>query len=630
MAEALTFNIGADTKGFQDGISGLLGKLGGLVAAFVSAQAVIDAFGQAIDMGGRLHDLATRTGESAGNLALLERAFDNASVGADRLGPAITKMQVGMTALQTESDACKNAFAQLGLTFEDFKGKTPTEQLTLIGERLAGIHDPALRASTAVAIFGRSGTELLPVLLNMGSELREAERQLGSLPALLTANSGAIDSLGDNLSAMRNKLTEMALGFLVEVLPALDAFTSRLAGLDAAGLGATLARSLVGAFVDPMQAVQALGGALVVAAKSLGNELIFQVRYWAEMMSNTFSSLGTQIIPMLGTNMLGAFEIAAGGFGTALLGVIESALQALQPIANMLGFGDQLNSGLQGIQALQEASMKLMSDGSTRIESSADKFKQAFIEAQAKSTVIREDFLGVATDVEKTKLLMEGVQQAAEGAAKALNPDSSELAEGRTTTGDSIDPAMLLLSNENIVKQNSILSEETKKNTEALKTMNQKLSVLADSNPDQLIGKSASAREVESLDQQIKQLQAEGGDPERLKRLQALRATHANIALGIATTESDREAARDYARENLADSDKSYDQLYNEALNDIENRKREQAGLPPKDAEAAKKQAEATTKPEEEESKQTPKSIAQELLKLFQKIEPRIPIANLS
>jgi hypothetical protein len=35
MAEALTFNIGADTKGFQDGISGLLGKLAGLVAAFV-------------------------------------------------------------------------------------------------------------------------------------------------------------------------------------------------------------------------------------------------------------------------------------------------------------------------------------------------------------------------------------------------------------------------------------------------------------------------------------------------------------------------------------------------------------------------------------------------------------------
>jgi hypothetical protein len=625
MAEALTFNIGADTKGFQDGISGLLGKLGGLVAAFVSAQAIIEAFGQAIDMGGRLHDLSTRTGETAGNLALLERAFDNASVGADKLGPAITKMQVGITALQAGSDACKNAFAQLGLTFEDFEGKTPTEQLTLIGERLTGIHDPALRAATAVAIFGRSGTELLPVLLNMGSELRTAEQQLGSLPALLNANSGAIDSLGDNLSAIRNKLTEMALGFLTEVLPALDAFTNRLAGMDAAGLGAQLGRSLVGAFNDPMLAVQALGGALAIAAKSLGNELIFQVRYWGELMSNTFGALGLQIIPMLGNNMLGALEMAAGGFGIALLAVIETALQALQPIANMLGFGDQLNSGLQGIQALQVEATRLMTDGSARIEASANTFRQAFMDAQANSTVIREDFLGVALDVEKTKLLMEGVQEAAEGAAAALNPDSSDTANSRTQHGDSVDPAMLILSNENIVKQNSILAEESKKNTEALRALKQQLAILADMNEDQLIGESASARRAQELDNQIKQLEASGGDPERIARLKALRDKHEAIATGRAPSSADREAAREWALDHMNDPEnkgKSFDELYNEALDNLTGK-----GQKPEDD---KKQESETPKEEEEKKPQTILSVLQSFLKTLDKIEPRIPVANLA
>lgn len=631
MAEALTFNIGADTKGFQDGIGGLLGKLAGLVAAFVSAQAIIDAFGQAIDMGGRLNDLSTRTGETAGNLALLERAFDNTSVGAEKLGPAISKMQVGITALQTESDACKNAFAQLGLTFADFEGKTPTEQLTLIGERLVGIHDPALRASTAVAIFGRSGAELLPVLLNMGSELRLAEEQLGSLPALLTANSGAIDSLGDNLGAIRNKLTEMALGFLTEVLPALDAFTGKLAGLDAAGLGAQLAKSLVGAFMDPMQAVAALGGALVIAAKSFGNELIFQVQYWSELLFNTFSGIGLEIIPILGNNMLGAFEMAVGGFGVALLEVIDTALQALQPLAKMLGLGDTLDLGRMNIVVLQEEAMKLMADGSARIESSADKFKQAFIEAQGKSTVIREDFLNVALDVEKTKLLMEGVQQAAEGAAAALNPDSSDLAESRTTTGDSVDPAMLLLSNENIVKQNSILAEEARKNTEALKEMNSKLGILAKLDPNQAIGQSASAREAQETQELIDQLKASGtADPERIASLEQLRDRQRERALGIDPTEADKEAARDYARDLLADSDKSFDKLYQEALDDIERRKREKAGLPPKSEEDKKKQGEDADKTEEEKKPASILGVLQNFLKTLDKIEPRIPVANLS
>jgi hypothetical protein len=623
MAEALTFNIGADTTGFQNGISGLLGKLAGLVAAFISAQQIIEAFGQAIDMGGRLNDLSTRTGETAGNLALLERAFDNTSVGAEKLGPAIAKMQVGITALQTESDACKNAFTQLGLSFADLEGKSPTEQLRLIGERLSGINDPALRAATAVAIFGRAGAELLPVLLNFNSELEGAKAQLGSLPDLLDRNAIQIDALGDNLSAIRNKLTEMAFGFLTEVIPALNMFTEKLAGIDAAGLGAQLAQALVGAFANPMAMVQVLGGQLVIAAKSFGNELIFQVQYWSELMFNTFKSIGISIIPMLGNNMLGAFEMAAGGFGMALYDVIETALVALKPIAEMLGLGNVLDSQVAVVQAMQQGAMDLMADGSARIADSADKFRTAFVDAQDKSTVIRQDFSGVATDMEKVKLLTEGMVEDGKAFADALGIDSSDLAESRTTTGDSVDPAMQLLINEKLVETQSVLAAETKKNTDALKALNAQISTLAGINPNQAIGESADARRVQELDEEIKNLEAAGEDPnsDRMQSLQRAREKAIDRMQGNAPTADQMDAARDAAMDEFikGDNKKTYQELLDEALDEI-------MGDPAaKDQEDKQKEQEAA----EEEAKKKPESLLSELLNLLRKIEPRIPVPNL-
>ena len=122
MAESLQFSIGADTSGFSDGIGGAIGALAGLAAAFVSVQAITEAFTQAIEMGGRLHDLSTRTGETAGNLAILERAFDNTSVGAEKLGPAIAKMQKSMIDMPEGSKESVAAFAQLGLPGQISKG----------------------------------------------------------------------------------------------------------------------------------------------------------------------------------------------------------------------------------------------------------------------------------------------------------------------------------------------------------------------------------------------------------------------------------------------------------------------------------------------------------------------------
>ena len=51
-------------------------------------------FGRALDMGGELKDLSDRTGETSGNLMVLQRAFQNAGSSAEAVGPAVNKLQM--------------------------------------------------------------------------------------------------------------------------------------------------------------------------------------------------------------------------------------------------------------------------------------------------------------------------------------------------------------------------------------------------------------------------------------------------------------------------------------------------------------------------------------------------------
>ena len=55
---------------------------------------------------------------------------------------------------------------------------------------------------------------------------------------------------------------------------------------------------------------------------------------------------------MKASNMLGAFEIAAGAFGYELLNAIAGAITALEPVANALGFGDELTGTISTLNAI--------------------------------------------------------------------------------------------------------------------------------------------------------------------------------------------------------------------------------------------------------------------------------------
>ena len=230
-------------------LAGAAAKLGSMAidAAFSAALKTVQSFGDALNMGGRLNDLADRTGIAVDKVLLLERAFQNAGVGADSLGPIINKMQKALVDAEDGTSKAAYAFADLGLSLSKLQGMSPEEQLRTIGKAIADIPDPAKRASTAMEIFGKSGGALNQVFANFDDEIQTAKLQLGSLPDIMKAGSTQFDRISDNLVVVGGKFIEFAAGLIDKVKPALDAVTTALSMFDAAKVGQEIGAFFVGA-----------------------------------------------------------------------------------------------------------------------------------------------------------------------------------------------------------------------------------------------------------------------------------------------------------------------------------------------------------------------------------------------
>lgn len=226
--------------------------------AMDGARMVAEKFGDALDMGGRLSDLSARTGETAGNMLILERAFENAGTSAENVGPAINKLQRFMDDAANGGKKQTEAMDRLGISMDDLQGKTPTQQMEVFAKKIAAIKDPTERTALAVAVFGKNGGELLPFLRNFASEIENAKKELGSLPKIMDESSEKFDTISDKMQIVKGKFTEFAAGIIDRVLPALELFTVSFAKIDAAGLG----QKLADAFIGGRQAMQGFTAAL--------------------------------------------------------------------------------------------------------------------------------------------------------------------------------------------------------------------------------------------------------------------------------------------------------------------------------------------------------------------------------
>ena len=244
-------SFNSKVAGMASSFAKFAGPIAGVATAFFGAKAAVEAFGSALSMGGRLDDLSKRTKASAGEMLLLEKAFDLAGSSAEAVGPTISKLNRFLAEASVAGSAQDETLRGLGLSYQRLSELSPTEQMKLLAERIAGIQNPAMQTQAAMAVFGKTGGELIPLLTDFSGELSKARGFLGSLPGIMTENAAAFADLDDNIREVRNKFDQFVAGLITGLVPALTSVTDKLANLDAAGLG----KAFSGFITNALQAV---------------------------------------------------------------------------------------------------------------------------------------------------------------------------------------------------------------------------------------------------------------------------------------------------------------------------------------------------------------------------------------
>jgi len=166
------------------------------------------------EQGAAIQALSERTGIATGRLFMFQEAMKETDVDANMLAPSINRLQLKLAAAAEGSRQAEGDFRKIGVNWRDLFKMNPDKQFAAVANALAALPDPADRAGNAIALFGRSGAELLP----------------------LFNNSSAVAAMGGALSSQAQAMQDNAPKFhqaSVELKQAGDAFQGFYVGLGA-------------------------------------------------------------------------------------------------------------------------------------------------------------------------------------------------------------------------------------------------------------------------------------------------------------------------------------------------------------------------------------------------------------
>jgi hypothetical protein len=155
------------------GFNSLKGAVAGFGAAIAGSALVAGLSAvvkKSIDAGDELFNLQAKTGVAANTLIGIGNAAKLADVDIGTLGKGLTKLNVNLVKAAEGNEDLARKFQALGVNVKDANDQVvPADKaLKQIADRFADMPDGAQKAAAAVALFGKSGADLIP-LLNEGA-----------------------------------------------------------------------------------------------------------------------------------------------------------------------------------------------------------------------------------------------------------------------------------------------------------------------------------------------------------------------------------------------------------------------------------------------------------------------------
>ena len=200
--------------------------------------------GDSIQFADELQKASGRTGIAVEGLQRLQFIAAQTSGDIGSITSAINRMQNQLTLAGEGSDSAAKALARLQIPVSQFSALRPDEQFNRVAVAISQIPVPAERTAAAIGLFGRSGAELLPVLVSTGTELEKVSVQFDSIGGPVSEQAiSKVDDLGDAFGRLKIATTNLSTELLALVAKpltsAIDKIGQFLGGLRIAAVGGT-------------------------------------------------------------------------------------------------------------------------------------------------------------------------------------------------------------------------------------------------------------------------------------------------------------------------------------------------------------------------------------------------------
>lgn len=197
----------------------------GLAAAF-SVGYLVNEFNQVANLADEINDTAAKLGFSTDALQEWRYVAKFAGIEAEALGGAIRKASMEIAGAVESADKAKS-FKDLGVALKGANGEARSTE-DIFGdtiEALAGITDEQKRAAASSGIFGKSFTELNPLLAQGAVGIAELRKQIRSNGGLLSEET--IKRAGEYNDSM-DRLGFIATGLKAQLMSGLQPAVTRL------------------------------------------------------------------------------------------------------------------------------------------------------------------------------------------------------------------------------------------------------------------------------------------------------------------------------------------------------------------------------------------------------------------
>jgi len=292
-------------------------------------RAVVNEFNETAKMIEDTKHLADAIGATTEEIQVLQRAAALAEVDMDMLGRNVKMLTKNLGNASMGKGPAAEMLEQLGLNAQKLIQMPLTEQLTVIGDRMQALGSSAQRVAVATALFGKSGTDMIPFLMQSSDGLRELQSEMVATGEVFSATDAAmVDEMGDSVTMAWGVWNAFKNQLVIQVAPAIK----YLADLtrDWAQTGNNAVRTMVSdglvRFVDSI--------AYVIDSVT--------------KLQSVWYGLKASVL-LIATSLTWAWKAFGSGFNLIMTGVQETFFRVLKAIASGI---DMLTAGVSKLAGM--------------------------------------------------------------------------------------------------------------------------------------------------------------------------------------------------------------------------------------------------------------------------------------